>query len=1048
MEFAPAAMRIFIISIFLISSITILPAQVSQINIARVDLMPNEPSPFTMRDWKEVAIGYDSFVYDINKTGLYLPLIFTRAQGTNYPQNPSFGLDSYVGTNSNNNGEAINVMSSLVGASLVGVDKTDQYGMNWILMSQDYFNKNNGEFLYLNNIGGHSGGDWWYDMMPNVYFYQLYDLYGKIGDAENQFKLIADRMTEAVKKMGGKTTPWTRASMEYRAWDFLNMVPNPDGVHEPEAAGAFAWLLYNAYKQNGNKQYLQAAEWSMEYLNNLNTNPSYELQLPYGAYAAAKMNAEIGTKYNIEKLLFWIFNRGPLRGWGTIVGEWGSNDVSGLVGEANDGGNDYAFQLNGVQQAGQLAPLVRYDKRFARAIGKWMLNVANATRLMYPGFLPDSHQDSHTWSDMYDPEGVMGYEALREKDAGLDLVSTGDAIKGGWAGTNLSLYSTSSIGYLGAILEKTNQEKILKIDLLKTDFFRDTAYPSYLLFNPYTTLKSVVIDAGPEPTDIYDAISETFLAQNVTTPTSINIPADKAVSIVLAPSAGSITYRNNEMLIDGVVVDYQQTAVAYNYPPRIQSFAPDRTTVEKGDTITLYGKGIDQETKDLVYTFIFEGETKSGLEKEVTFIAPDVVGTYEVKLVVEDENQQRDSVSITIDVVSEINFAPEIQKLAASSKYTHPGGTIHIASVVTDGNDDTIIYSWSVNGGNIIGTGNEIAWTAPGSEGIFTLQLSVSDGRGGTASASIKLFVYDTGLDVDGDLIAWYPFAGNALDISGHNLNGTVSGAKLTPDSLGHPSEAYFFDGINDHIRVANNSILNFTDGITVALFVQPQLIGDKERFIISHGSWQNRWKLSITPDLKVRWTVKNASGAVRDLDSETIIEANKFYHIAATYNGRFMMIYINGLLESFTAFSGAINASPLDMEIGQIMPDDPSYNFRGVLDDIRIYDFAQLPDSVAAESGHIITAIDEDHVSTDFSLNLFPNPALRSVTIEIPSFIIVSPVNAIMTIFDINGNVEYHAALASGPTKTIDISSFLPGIHILRIMHDGRSMIKKFITE
>ena len=67
-------------------------------------------------------------------------------------------------------------------------------------------------------------------------------------------------------------------------------------------------LLYHAYKETGDEEYLRAAEWSMEYLINLNSNPSYELQLPYGAYAAAKMNAELGTEYNIEKLLFWVFN--------------------------------------------------------------------------------------------------------------------------------------------------------------------------------------------------------------------------------------------------------------------------------------------------------------------------------------------------------------------------------------------------------------------------------------------------------------------------------------------------------------------------------------------------------------------------------------------------------------------------------------------------------------------------------------------------------------------------------------------------------------------
>ncbi len=1036
-----------LVSLFLIGNF-ILSGQVSQINIQRIELMPNEPSPFNIRDWKQVATGYDSFVYDINRTGQFLPLIFTRDEGTNYPENPSFGLDTYVGTNSDNNGEAINVLPSLVGATLAGVDKTNQYGMNWILMSQDYFNKNNGENLYLNNINGHSGGDWWYDMMPNIYFYQLYDLYGNVGDAQNQFKLIADRMALAVRTMGGSTTPWTKANMDYRAWDFLHMTPNPDGVHEPEAAGAFTWLLFNAYRQNGDRNYLQAAEWSMEYLINLGANPSYELQLPYGAYAAAKMNAEIGTKYNIEKLLFWIFNRGPLRGWGTIVGKWNSNDVSGLVGEANDAGNDYAFQLNGIQQAGQLAPLVRYDKRFARAIGKWMLNVTNATRLMYPGFLPDSHQDSHTWSDIYDPQGVIGYEALREKDAGLDLVSTGDAIKGGWAATNLSLYSTSSIGYLGAIVETTSEEKILKIDLLKTDFFRDTAYPSYLLFNPYTSAKSVTIDVGNTSIDIYDAVSESFLATQVTGPSSIIIPANKAVSIVLAPAGGVITHKNNLMLINGVVVDYLQSAVAYNYPPRVQSFAAKERVVEKGDTLKLYAKGIDQETKDLTYTYIFEGETKSGLEREEEFIAPDVPGTYAVKLFVTDESLQKDSAVITIDVVTEINLFPQIEDLTVSSRYTHPDGSIHISALVTDGNNDPIEYMWSVNGGFISGSGSDVNWAAPHNEGIYTLQLTVNDGRGGSASGSVKLFVYDTDLDLSGDIIAWYPFTGNANDISGHQLNGTVSGAKLTADSLGHVAEAYFFDGVNDHIRVSNDPVLNFTDGITVSLFAQPQMLGDKERFIISHGSYENRWKISVTPDRKVRWTLKNATGAVKDLDSETVLEKDKYYHIAATYNGRFMILYINGSLESFTSFTGPLNASPVDLEIGQRLPDDPAYNFRGVLDEIKILDFAQHPDSVAAESGHMITGIGGDNLSGKIEMNLFPNPALNSLTIEIPSHHPVNPMHTTITIFDTTGHIALRPGVVSGSTQSIDISTLVPGLYFVLVREDGKSVCKKFIVE
>ena len=1009
-------------------------AQAGQIDISRVEQMPNEPSPFFMRDWKQVATAYDSFVYDIQKTGQYLPLVFIEPTGYNYPERPSFGLDTYVGTNSNDNGEGINVLPSLVGATLAGIDKTNQYGRNWVLMSQDYFNKVNGENLYLNNIGGHSGGDWWYDMMPNIYFYQLYDLYGKIGDAENQFHLVADRMADAVSIMGGSATPWTRASMNYRAFDFLHMEPNPDGVHEPEAAGAYAWLLYHAYKETGDESYLRAAEWSMEFLVNLNTNPSYELQLPYGAYIAAKMNAETGTEYNIEKLLFWIFNRGPLRGWGTIVGTWNGFDVSGLVGEANDSGNDYAFQLNGTQQAGCLVPLVRYDKQFARTVGKWMLNVANATRLMYPGFLPSHLQDAYAWSSVNDPKGVIGYEALREMWTGLSPYSTGDALKGGWAGTNLSLYSTSSIGYMGALIEKTNDDKILKLDLLKTDFFNDDAYPSYLLFNPYQVTKSVVIDAGNEPVDIYDAISETFLAEDVTGMTSIDIPADEVVSIVLAPAGGSISYENNKMLIDGVVVDFRQSQTAYNYPPRIQAFATQRTTVEKNSSITFYAKGIDQETKDLVYTFFLPDDTISGLDKTAVWTAPDQEGTFEIKLVAEDEHQQTDTAYIIIEVVSEINYSPVINSLTANKKYTSPGGSIKITAGVTDPNNDQLIYNWSASGGSIIGSDDIGDWLAPQNEGIYTIQLMVSDGRGGTASASIQLLVQDPALHTEGSIIAWYPFAGNAVDISGNQLDGVVFGAKLTNDSLGNPSAAYFFDGTNDHIRVANEAILNFSEGITVSLFALPEVIGDKERFMISHGSWQNRWKLSITPEQKVRWTLKTVNGQVRDLDSQTSLEQNVNYHIAGSYDGRFMLLYINGRLESFSALTGDINPSPVDLEIAQASPDEQQYNFRGDMDEIKIYDYALLPDSVAAESGHVTTGLLTPLSSIPLEWNVYPNPATHKITIEITDEVIELSGDWTVVISNLNGRQEMKNVFRNIKSRTLDISSLSPGVHILRL--------------
>ena len=58
-------------------------------------------------------------------------------------------------------------------------------------------------------------------------------------------------------------------------------------------------------------------------------------------------------------------------------------------------------------------------------------------------------------------------------------------------------------------------------------------------------------------------------------------------------------------------------------------------------------------------------------------------------------------------------------------------------------------------------------------------------------------------------LVAWYPFDGNASDMSGNGNHGTVNGATLSTDRHGHADKAYSFDGMNDYIGITANSSLN-----------------------------------------------------------------------------------------------------------------------------------------------------------------------------------------------------------------------------------------------
>ncbi|MBN8682853.1 MAG: hypothetical protein J0L99_09370 [Chitinophagales bacterium] len=1022
--------------LFLLLTSQIVLAQSNQINIPRIEQMPNQPAPYNMRDWRTVALRYDSFVYDINKTGQYLPLVSIQPAGVNYPQKPAFSMHTYVGTNSPNGNEGINVLPSLVGATLCGIDKRNQFGQNWLDMSQDFYNKNNGLNLYLNSKGGGTGSDWWYDMMPNVYFYQLCDLYPPApgSEASTQFVSVADRMLAAVQALGGSETPWQKGNFDYRAFNFQTMQPNPNGVHEPEAAGAYAWLLYNAYRQTGNEQYRKGAEWSLEFLNDWQANPSYELQLPYGTLCAARMNAEIGTRYDVEKMLNWSFNRGPLRGWGTIVGKWGSFDCSGLVGEANDNGNDYAFQLNGVQHAAALVPMVRYDKRFARAIGKWVLNLANATRLYYPGFLPANYQDANAWSNANDPERVVGYEALREKWQNLSPYSTGDALGGNWAATNLSLYSTGSIGYLGAMVEKTNVDKILKINVLKTDFYKDAAYPTYLFFNPYNSVQSIAFDAGQAPADLYDAISEEFLVESASGGVSISIPANGVLLVSVCPAGATRLYKNNQFLVGGVVVDYMQTKQSWQRAPRIQALAAAKNPVEIAQSTSLFAQVQPGDSGTLEFFWSAGGGTLNPNGNSAQWTAPATSGAVNLQLIVQDGNGLRDTALLNVQVVPEINLAPQIINVDKGLGYSVPGGTLSLSCNAIDPNNDPLSFEWNFSSGSFSGTGNSVEWTAPTGEGIYNLTIKVTDDEGLSTVYNSKLLVKNFQAN-NAQLIAFYKFSGNANDLTLNQLHGIPFGTSFVNDVFGGAQQALSFNGVNSRVSVNSQPVLNFQDGITVSAWFKASELPAKESFLISHGSWQNRWKISFTPEKHLRWTV-NTLNAVSDLDTEFALQTDSFYHVTATYDGQLLALYLNGRLHSYRNLSGKIRTTSVAMLFGQILPGNTEYNYKGVLDEVKIYNHALIPESVRDLYQEASTGLWSPVAQNSFAFVVAPNPVQSTLRLQTPGRQVSG---GLLRIYQSDGRLIWQGEWPSGETHEINVNSWSKGIYIA-VLQDGNA--------
>jgi hypothetical protein len=1012
-----------------------------QIDINRIEMMPNMPQPYEMRDWKSVARNYDSLVFNLEATGQYQPLSTIVENTINYPEHPSFGLQSYVGSNSLPGREAINLIPAVVGSTLSGIDKSNQFGYNWVLMCEEFFNKRPEENVYLNNPVGNSGNDWWYETMPNVFFYQLNYLYPGTGDFDYQFITVADRWLEAVKAMGGDDSPWQEAYMNYRAFDLSSMTPLEEGVKEPEAAGVIAWILYQAYHVTGDSKFRKGAEWAMEFLDNWGTNPAYEIQLPYGAYIAARMNAELGTTFDLEKIINWDFDIGPLRQWGAIVESWSGQDVYGLIGEVSVEYPGYAFNMNGTEQAGALVPMVRYDDRFARAIGKWTLNVANATRLFYSAYLPDNMEDNEDWTQLYDPYSVIAYEALREQAGGP--YGTGDAMNGNWAETNLGLYGSSHVGILGALIDTTDVPGILKLDLLATDYYHHEAYPSYLLYNPYNMEKTVLVNFSENQFDIYDAISNQVIITNASGSTSMTIPADSVIIAVLIPSGSIIGYDLNKALVNGIVIDYNSGNPVANFPPRIKSVAASDTLVLTGAEISLYCTATDRETPNLSYLWESEG-VLFGSESQITVTAPPVPATLILKCTVTDEGGLQAADSITVSVVEIINYPPEIQLLTASDRYLELGETVSFLCRATDPNGDILTYTWIADGGSVDGTDSIATYTAPDIEGIYHVSCSVKDPAGDSVSENISVLVNDPANGQTGNLVASYEFAGNILDQSSFGNDGVPLNIQYADDFHGNPLQSVSFPLSTSMVRVQNTDVLNFRDGLSFTGWIYVDNFFDRESYIISHGNWNNRWKISLG-DHTLRYTINGESGII-DLDLETLLEEDRWYHIAATYDGTFCQIYLDGALNAFKPFQGKINTTTYDLAMGQSLPGQTGFDFKGKLDKVKIFNYGISHAEVLSIYEEEISQITDDQPGMN-RVQVFPNPASDVVNVFLN---LEGWTSFDLNIIRLDGSsvyeMTYNITGNSGVTIKIPVKRLSPGIYLLLISNGMAQFSEKLV--
>ena len=102
-------------------------------------------------------------------------------------------------------------------------------------------------------------------------------------------------------------------------------------------------------------------------------------------------------------------------------------------------------------------------------------------------------------------------------------------------------------------------------------------------------------------------------------------------------------------------------------------------------------------------------------------------------------------------------------------------------------------------------------------------------------------------------LVAWYPFDGNASDMSGNGNHGTINGATLSVNRFGVENKAYSFDGVDDYINFGNSLLPTNGDDWTASMWVNnPQANSTHGLLLAQYNGGSGRFQFFADGDDKL----------------------------------------------------------------------------------------------------------------------------------------------------------------------------------------------------
>ncbi len=154
---------------------------------------------------------------------------------------------------------------------------------------------------------------------------------------------------------------------------------------------------------------------------------------------------------------------------------------------------------------------------------------------------------------------------------------------------------------------------------------------------------------------------------------------------------------------------------------------------------------------------------------------------------------------------------------------------------------------------------------------------------------------------------------------------------------------------VADAVQFVTAGAFDLTQTLTIEAWIKIAAFDRKWQAVVTKG---NAWGLTRYDDTD-RLTFRTHDGATaHDLISGQALETNRWYHVAGVCDGSRKLLYVDGAVSASAPYTATLVTSIRPVMLGA-NPENPDGDFKGALDNVRIWSAARSPEDLVVGASH-----------------------------------------------------------------------------------------------